>query len=134
MLSELKELFTLEGIDLTAFPLTLDSWFASQDLREKLFSLGFENLLIAGKSSYVFTIQGQKHPAKDWKGKLNLQEPQWGVDVPHFRAKAQSPHLQEGGVVLFGPKYHPCVLPDGLEPQTRPECRDMEDMAGASSD
>ena len=28
MLSELKELFAQEGIDITAFPLTLDSWFA----------------------------------------------------------------------------------------------------------
>ena len=99
MLTELKELFAQEGIDITAFPLTLDSWFASEDLRQKLLFLGFENLIIAGKSPYVFTIQGEKNQAQDWKGKLKLQDPQWGVDVPHFRAKAESPTFSK--VVLF---------------------------------
>ena len=56
MLTELKALFAEEGIDITAFPLTLDSWFASQELRQKLWSLGFEKFVVAGKSSYVFSI------------------------------------------------------------------------------
>lgn len=99
MLTELKELFAQEEIDITAFPLTLDSWFASQDLREKLLTLGLYNLVVAGKSPYVFTIRGKKNPAKDWKSKLNLQDPQWGVDVPHFRAKAESPTFSK--LVLF---------------------------------
>ena len=50
-------------------------------------------------SPYVFTLQGKKNQAKDWKSQLNLQDPQWGVDVPHFRAKAESPTF--GKVVLF---------------------------------
>ena len=99
MLSELKELFAQEGIDITAFPLTLDSWFASQDLREKLWSLGFKNLVVGGKSPYVFKIQGQKNSAQDWKAQLKLKEPQWGVDVPHFRTKAESPTFSK--LVLF---------------------------------
>ena len=99
MLTELKALFAQEGIDITAFPLTLDSWFASEELRQKLWSLGFENLLVAGKSSYVFTVKQQKNQAKDWKAQLSLEEPQWGVDVPHLRTKAQSPTF--GAVVLF---------------------------------
>ena len=40
MLRELKELFAQEGIDITEFPLTLDSWFASEELRQQLWSLG----------------------------------------------------------------------------------------------
>lgn len=99
MLTELKELFAQEGIDITAFPLTLDSWFASQDLREKLWSLGFKNLVVGGKSAYVFKIQGQKKSAQDWKAQLELQEAQWGVDVPHFRTKAESPTFSK--LVLF---------------------------------
>jgi len=99
MLSELKVLFAQEGIDITAFPLTLDSWFASQTLREQLEVLGFEHLIVAGKSPYVFTIKGQKQKAKEWKQQLTLSAPQWGVDVPHWRAKAQSPTF--GKVVLF---------------------------------
>jgi len=99
MLSELKELFAQEGIDITQFPLTLDSWFASEELRQKLWALGFENLIVAGKSSYVFTIEQQKHKAREWKKQLELNDPQWGVDAPHLRAKAQSPTF--GKVVLF---------------------------------
>lgn len=99
MLTELKELFAQEGIDITAFPLTLDSWFASEPLRQKLGSLGFEHLIVAGKSSYVFTIEHQKHKARDWKGQLELNGPQWGVEEPHLRKKAQSPTF--GKVVLF---------------------------------
>jgi hypothetical protein len=99
MMTELKELFAQEGIDITAFPLTLDSWFASEELKQQLWSLGFENVVMAGKSSYVYEIEGEKKKAKDWKSQIDLKEPQWGVDVPHFRAKAQSPTF--GKVVLF---------------------------------
>ena len=99
MLTELKALFAQEGIEITEFPLTLDSWFASEELKQKLWSLGFENLIVAGKSPYVLTIKAQKSKARDWKTQLNLNDPQWGVDVPHLRTKAQSPTF--GKVVLF---------------------------------
>ena len=99
MLRELKELFAQEGIEITEFTLTLDSWFASEELRQKLWALGFENLIVAGKSSYVFTIKQQKNQARDWKKQLKLNDSQWGVDVPHLRTKAQSPTF--GKVVLF---------------------------------
>jgi len=36
MLSCLKEAFALEGIDITNMPLTMDAWFVSQPLRERL--------------------------------------------------------------------------------------------------
>ena len=36
MLSRLKDEFAREGIDLTKIPLTMDSWFVSQSLRERL--------------------------------------------------------------------------------------------------
>jgi hypothetical protein len=99
MMGELKDLFAQEGLDITGVPLTMDSWFASEDLKQQLLALGFKNLLVAGKSPYVFTIDGQKHPAREWKFQLKLKEPQWGVEVPHLRAKAESPTF--GKVVLF---------------------------------
>ena len=99
MLSELKDLFAQEGIDITGIPLTMDSWFASEDLRQQLLALGFKNLLVAGKSPYVFTIDGQKRSAQEWKLQLKLNDPQWGVEVPHLRTKAESPTF--GTVVLF---------------------------------
>jgi len=36
MFSRLKTLFELEGIDLTKIPITMDSWFVSQSLRQRL--------------------------------------------------------------------------------------------------
>jgi len=36
MLSRLQVAFHREGIDLTQIPLTMDSWFVSQPLRERL--------------------------------------------------------------------------------------------------
>ena len=99
MLNELKVLFAEEGIDITQFSLTLDSWFASKYLKERLAESGFEKLIVAGKSNYVFKIGKEKHKAKEWKRKLNLPEYQWAVDVPCCRELAYSPTF--GDVVLF---------------------------------
>ena len=99
MLNELKALFKAEGIDITQFPLTLDSWFASHKLVEKLAEAGFERVIIAGKSIYTFKIGKKKHKAKEWKHKLKLLGCEWGVDVPCCRELAYSPTF--GKVVLF---------------------------------
>src|SRR5512134_146129 len=60
MLTQLKAEFHHEGIDITQLPLTFDSGFVSQELRERLHQLGFSKIIIAGKGSYVLTIAGQK--------------------------------------------------------------------------
>lgn len=99
MLGEIKDLFAQEGIDITGVPLTMDSWFASKNIKQQLLALEFNNLLVAGKNPYVFTINGQKHQAREWKLQLQLKDPQWGVEVPHLRKQAQSPTF--GKVVLF---------------------------------
>ena len=67
MLSRLKAEFQHENIDLTKIPLTMDSWFVSQPLRERLHCLGFTKIIIAGKSNYTFTIDGNKQDAAQWK-------------------------------------------------------------------
>ena len=56
MLSWLKEEFAREGVDLTTIPLTMDSWFVSEDLKQALYELGFTKIIIAGKGNYVLTI------------------------------------------------------------------------------
>lgn len=99
MLTRLKAEFAHEGIDLTVFPLTLDSWFVSEDLRQKLYQLGFHKIIIAGKGNYTFTIHGKKQNASSWKRELSLREDQWGIDVPSLRIPAQSPTF--GDLVLF---------------------------------
>ena len=99
MLTRLKAEFEQQGIDLTVFPITLDSWYVSKGLGEELYRLGFRKILLAGKGSYTFTIGQKKQVASAWKKDLNLVPSQWGIDVPALRVEAQSPTF--GKRVLF---------------------------------
>src|SRR5438046_6531166 len=80
-----KSRFRHPRIDITQLPLTLDSAFVSQELRQRLHQLGFTQIIIAGKGNYVFTIHGKKQGALAWKKALTLQAPTWGIDVPSRR-------------------------------------------------
>jgi hypothetical protein len=99
MLTRLKEEFEAVALTLTDFPITMDSWFVSEDLKTKLHTLGFTKIIIAGKGNYVLTIEGVKHPASGWKKTLPLQDTLWGIDVPACRVKAISPTF--GEIVVF---------------------------------
>jgi hypothetical protein len=99
MLKQLKVAFYCEGIDITQLPLTLDSAYVSQELRERLHQLGFTKIIIAGKGNYVLTIEGQKWDASTWKKVLMLDDPKWGIDVPSYRTWGYSPTF--GSLVLF---------------------------------
>ena len=99
MLSRLKTACALEGVDITKIPLTMDSWFVSQPLRERLYRLGFTKIIIAGKSNDTFTIGQKKQTAPAWKKALLLDDPKWGIDVPSYRVWAQSPTF--GSLILF---------------------------------
>ncbi|WYD80368.1 MAG: hypothetical protein V8K32_13780 [Candidatus Electrothrix gigas] len=99
MLTLLKEEFYKYEIDITQFPITMDSWFASQDLKEKLHSIGFNKIIVAGKGNYVFEIKKLKKKSSVWKKEIELTSGQWGIDVPSCRIKGNSPTF--GEVVLF---------------------------------
>jgi len=99
MLTQLKTEFLHEGIDITQLPLTMDSAYVSQDLRERLHELGFVDIIIAGKGNYVFTIEAQKWDAATWKKVLMLDEPKGGIDVPSCRIRGLSPTF--GSLILF---------------------------------
>jgi hypothetical protein len=99
MLRQLKTEFLHEGIDITQLPLTMDSAYVSQDLRERLHELGFIDIIIAGKGNYVFTIGKQKWDAATWKKVLMLEESKWGIDVPSCRIRGISPTF--GSIILF---------------------------------
>ena len=99
MLTQLKTAFLREGIDITQLPLTMDSAYVSQELRQRLHQLGFLDIIIAGKGNYVFTIDAQKWDASTWKKVLLLEEPKWGIDVPSCRLWGSSPTF--GSLILF---------------------------------
>jgi len=99
MLKRLKEEFSAMGIDLTALPITMDSWFVSKGLREELHCLGFKKVIIAGKGNYTFTINKRKQKASAWKMEVMLVEDQWGINIPSLRVKAHSPTF--GDTIIF---------------------------------
>jgi len=93
MLKQLKAAFHRAGIDITHIPLTLDSAYVSQELRNRLHQVGFRKIIIAGKGNYVFTIDGQngmrRHGKKSccWKsphGALMCRRIGLGDIVPHL--------------------------------------------------
>ena len=95
----LKGEFLKEGIDITVFPITMDSWFVSENLKQELYKLGFKNIIIAGKGNYTFEIKEKKQKASLWKKEIILVSGQWGIDVPSCRVAAVSPTF--GNIVLF---------------------------------
>jgi len=99
MLTTLKQEFELLDIDITQFPLTLDSWFVSEQLKQQLHQLGFKNIVIAGKGNYTFKMGSKKQKASVWKQHIKLQTQQWGIGLPACRTKASNPTF--GNVVLF---------------------------------
>jgi hypothetical protein len=99
MLTQLKTAFLRDGIDITQLPLTMDSAYVSQELRERLHQLGCIDIIIAGKGNYVFMIDAQKWDASTWKNVLMFEEPTWGIDVPSCRLWGSRPTF--GSLMLF---------------------------------
>lgn len=97
----LLEAFRAEGIDITVFPIPLDSWDASDALKQKLQKLGFKKIMVAGKPPYGLTREGKKQDASPWKKTLKLRKEQWGIDVPSCRMKAESPPFGKIGVFFY---------------------------------
>ena len=99
MLTQLKTALLREGIDITQLPLTMDSAYVSQALRERLHQLGCIDIIIAGKGNDVLTIDAQQWDASTWKKVLMFEEPTWGIDVPSCRIWGSSPTF--GSLMLF---------------------------------
>lgn len=99
MFTLLKNEFERFDIDITNIPITMDSWFASSDLKDKLHELGFTKVIVAGKGSYVFKIGEKSKSSLNWKKSIDYKDDQWGIDVKSARCKGQSKTF--GNVVLF---------------------------------
>lgn len=99
MLTRLKQEFTAVDVTVTEIPITLDSWFVSDEMKQSLRELGFTKIIIAGKGNYVFTIGQEKHRASVWKQRLPLKTSLWGIHVAACRVNAMSPTF--GKIVVF---------------------------------
>ena len=102
MIHQLVEVFGQEGIDLTDFPITFDSWYGSDDLVKILRQEGFDQILIHAKSNYVFTIDGKKQKLSLHKKEIQLDDSAWGCKgIPVARKEAESPTFGKVILVFF---------------------------------
>ena len=102
MIHQLVEMFSQEGIDLTDFPITFDSWYGSDDLVKILKKEGFDQILIHSKNNYVFTIDGKKQKLSLHKKEISLDDSAWGCKgIPVARKKAESPTFGKVILVFF---------------------------------
>lgn len=90
MLKEILDFFDAERVDLRKYPITFDSWYGSQNLVEILSDMGFEDILIHGKSNYVMEIDNKSDKLSEHKKQVELKENKWGCPKPHFRTHATS--------------------------------------------
>ena len=99
MLNDLKKEFEIYNIDISRFPISMDSWFVSEDLKRKLQAIGFGKIIIAGKGNYVFKIKSVKRKASPRKKTIELTSGQWATEVPSCRVKGENRTF--GKIVLF---------------------------------
>lgn len=110
MLTEIKEECLKENIDITKYPITLDSWYVSKPLKEQLYELGFTKIIVAGKGGYVFEGENFRGKGSEWKKRVDYQENQWGIDVPCVRKKLLNPTFGELNVLFFQKSNSSCYL------------------------
>ncbi len=100
MPGEVISFFQQEGIDLTKFPITFDSWYGSKPLVDMLSEAKFTTILIHARGNYVFTIDGKKQKLSAHKKEIEFDESAWGCDgIPVARKAAESPTF--GKVLLL---------------------------------
>lgn len=114
MIHELVAVFGHEGIELTDFPITFDSWYGSDDLLKILKQAGFgtqedsgkqngfDQILIHAKSNYVFAMDGKKQKLSLHKKEIQLDDSAWGCKgIPVARKEAESPTFGKVILVFF---------------------------------
>ena len=92
MFKEVVSFFEGTGIDIRNYPITFDSWYGSRHLIDTLREMGFETILVHGKSNYVMTIDEKS---------IELLSNQWGCDKPVYRTNATSPTFGKVVVLFF---------------------------------
>ena len=101
MLKEVVSFFEATGIDIRNYPITFDSWYGSRNLIDTLREMGFETILVHGKSNYVMTIDEKRAKLSEHKKSIELLPNQWGCDKPVYRTNATSPTFGKVVVLFF---------------------------------
>lgn len=101
MLTQLKEEFAKHDLDLTTIPLTMDSWYVSEPLKQELHELEFTKIVVVGKSNYVFYDGSIKKTASQWKKEIEYDSTNWGIDVPSQRKTLTNPTFGTVNLLFF---------------------------------
>ncbi len=101
MLTRLKKEFAKYDVDITTIPITMDSWYVSEPLKQQLHQLGFEHIVIVGKGNYVFDDGEVKTTASQWKKKIEYDSHSWGIDVPAKRKTLDNPSFGLVNLLFF---------------------------------
>ncbi len=101
MLTRLKEEFSQHDIDITTIPLTMDSWYAHEPLKQKLHQLGFSQIVVVGKGNYVFDDGQVQYTASQWKKEIEYDSTLWGIEVPAQRKTLSSPTFGVLNLLFF---------------------------------
>ncbi len=103
MLTRLKTEFAEHEIDITTIPITMDSWYVSEPLKQKLHQLGFSKIVIVGKSNYVFDDGEVKQKASQWKQEIEYDSNYWGINVPAQRTILSNSSFGLVNLLLLAP-------------------------------
>lgn len=101
MLTKLKAEFAKHDIDITTIPLSMDSWYVSEPLKQELQELGFTKIVVVGKSNYVFNDGLVKKTASQWKKEIEYDSTNWGIDVPAQRKTLTNPTFGKVNLLFF---------------------------------
>ena len=101
MLTKLKEEFEQHDLDITTIPITMDSWYVSEPLKQELYGLGFTKIVVVGKSNYVFNDGLVKKTASQWKKEIEYDSTNWGIDVPAQRKTLTNPTFGRVNLLFF---------------------------------
>ncbi len=101
MLTRLKKEFAQQDVDITTIPLTMDSWYASEPLKQQLQQLGFSKIVVVGKGNYVFFDEEVRATASEWKKEIEYDATLWGIEVPAQRKTLASPTFGELNLLFF---------------------------------
>ena len=101
MLTRLKKEFAKYDVDITTIPITMDSWYVSEPLKQKLHQLGFRKIVIVGKSNYIFYDGEVKHSASQWKKEIEYDSHYWGINVPAQRKSLNNPSFGLVNLLFF---------------------------------
>ena len=79
----------------------MDSWYASEPLKQALHELGFSKIVVVGKGNYVFDDGQVRYTASRWKQEIEYDSKLWGIEVSAHRKTLSSPTFGRVNLLFF---------------------------------